>query len=85
MAFHEAVDYLRMMKQFKCLWHLPKSQLPILLEQLSWQTSGETQMCTIPCFQATLAAAQYQEQKLQAMAMAAQQFPAMILSSDHYK
>jgi 3-dehydroquinate synthetase len=67
-AFQDDLDLLRVLKQLKYFWNLPKSQLAILLEQLSMRISSDEKSAPFTHFQAALAATQNQQQKIKDMA-----------------
>ena len=48
--------FLRVLKQLKYFWNLPKSQLAILLEQLSRRISSDEKSAPFTGFQAALVA-----------------------------
>jgi len=66
-AFQNDLDLLRVLKQLKYFWNLPKSQLAILLEQVTRQTCGDEVAAPFSAFQAALAATPDQKQKIKDM------------------
>merc|ERR1719367_403765 len=67
-AFQNDLDLLRVLKQLKYFWNLPKSQLAILLEQLTRQTCGDEMAAPFSDFQAALAARPDQTDKIKDLA-----------------
>merc|ERR1719367_155363 len=67
-AFQNDLDLLRVLKQLKYFWNLPKSQLAILLEQVTRQTCGDEVVAPFSDFQAALAARPDQTEKIKDLA-----------------
>merc|ERR1719367_1861238 len=67
-AFQNDLDLLRVLKQLKYFWNLPKSQLAILLEQVTKQTCGDEVAAPFSDFQAALAASPDQKEKIKDLA-----------------
>merc|ERR1719367_120776 len=67
-AFQNDLDLLRVLKQLKYFWNLPKSQLAILLEQVTRQTCGDEVAAPFSDFQAALAARSDQKEKIKDLA-----------------
>jgi len=67
-AFQYDLDLLRILKQLKYFWNLPKSHLAILLEQVSRQTCSEEATAAFTRFQAALAETLHQQEKVKDMA-----------------
>merc|ERR1719367_42422 len=67
-AFQNDLDLLRVLKQLKYFWNLPKSQLAILLEQVTKQTCGDEVAAPFSVFQAALAARPDQKEKIKDLA-----------------
>ena len=69
-AFQDDLDLLRVLKQLKYFWNLPKSHLAILLEQLSRRISSDEKSAPFTHFQAALASTKNQQQKIKDIALA---------------
>lgn len=67
-AFQDDLDLLRILKQLKYFWNLPKSQVAILLRQLVTQTCGDEKATPFASFQIELAATPEHKEKVKDMA-----------------
>merc|ERR1719440_724652 len=67
-AFQNDLDMLRTLKQVKYFWNLPKSQLTILLDQFSVQTSGAEKAAPFTHFSNSMAATPDHMEKIKDMA-----------------
>merc|ERR1719440_1888828 len=67
-AFQNDLDMLRTLKQVKYFWNLPKSQLTILLDQFSVQTSGAEKAEPFTHFSNSMAATPDHMEKIKDMA-----------------
>jgi 3-dehydroquinate synthase len=67
-AFQDDLELLRILKQLKYFWNLPKSQLAILLEQVARQTCNEQEVAPFSDFQRALAATPEHKEKIKDMA-----------------
>ena len=67
-AFQDNLDLLRILKQLKYFWNLPKSQLAILLEQVAEQVCGGEKAAPFTSFQDDLASTSEHQVKVKDMA-----------------
>jgi 3-dehydroquinate synthase len=66
-AFQDDLDLLRILKNLKYFWNMPKSQLAILLEQVTAQTCGDEKAAHFARFREDLAATPGHQQKIKDM------------------